>query len=251
MGKNKLRKFQDMEGFSCVYQYPFGVLQREGCPLKGRWRQDVFHNDNPVILELGCGKGEYTVGLARRFPDRNYIGIDIKGARMWTGAKQATQEGLGNAAFLRTDIELLDHFFAPGEIDEIWITFPDPQMKKARKRLTGTRFMELYRKVLAPNGAINLKTDSPFLYTYTRAMIGENNLPLEEDLPDLYSQAEGGQEALREIKTYYEQQWLDRGLTIKYLRWLLPLEGDLREPDIEIEPDTYRSFSRGQLQMGL
>ncbi len=257
MGKNKLKKFSEMDAMECVYQYPFGVLQREGCPLKGRWRQDVFHNDNPIILELGCGKGEYTVGLARRFPDRNYIGIDIKGARMWTGAKQATQEGLGNAAFLRTDIELLDHFFAPGEVNEIWITFPDPQMKKARKRLTGTRFMELYRKVLAPNGAINLKTDSPFLYTYTRAMVAENRLPLEADTDDLYSQTDSATppvaqlDALRKIKTYYEQQWLDRGLTIKYLRWLLPPEGPLQEPDIEIEPDTYRSFSRGQLQMGL
>ncbi|MCC8039008.1 MAG: tRNA (guanosine(46)-N7)-methyltransferase TrmB [Bacteroidales bacterium] len=249
MGKNKLKKFSEMDAMECVHQYPFGVLQREGCPLRGRWRQDVFHNDNPIILELGCGKGEYTVGLARRFPDRNYIGIDIKGARMWTGAKQATQEGLGNAAFLRTDIELLDHFFTPGEVDEIWITFPDPQMKKARKRLTGTRFMELYRNVLAPHGAINLKTDSPFLYTYTSAMIQENGLPLEADLPDLYAQGDEG--PLREIKTYYEQQWLDRGLTIKYLRWLLPPDTPLVEPDIDIPPDTYRSFSRGQLQMGL
>ena len=136
MGKNKLKKFSDMESMECVFQYPFSVLKEQGFPMKGRWHSDYFHNDNPVILELGCGKGEYTVGLASRFPDKNFIGIDIKGARMWSGACQVRDRKMGNAAFLRTSIELLPYFFAPGEVDEIWITFPDPQMKKVNKRLT-------------------------------------------------------------------------------------------------------------------
>lgn len=251
MGKNKLKKFKEMESFDFVHQYPFAALRESGFPFKGRWHE-FFHNDNPIVLELGCGKGEYTVGLARRFPDRNFIGIDIKGARIWTGAKEAAGEGLGNVAFVRTDIELIPHFFAPGEVSEIWITFPDPQMKKTRKRLTSTRFMDLYRKILAPDGVINLKSDSPFLYTYTRLMVNLNHLPLTADIADLYGTeaAPGDPEGLREIRTYYEQQWLDRGLTIKYLRWHLPAEGALDEPTDEIPCDTYRSFSRGQLQMG-
>ncbi len=242
-----------MESFDFVHQYPFAALQESGFPLKGRWKSEFFHNSNPIVLELGCGKGEYTVGLARRFPDRNFIGVDIKGARIWTGAKQAHREQLSNVAFLRTDIELIHHFFEQGEVDEVWITLPDPQMKKVRKRLTSTRFMNLYRSILAPNGVINLKSDSPFLYTYTRLMIDLNQLPMQADIPDLYGTPQDANqpEGLREIRTYYEQQWLDRGLTIKYLRWLLPSEGDLEEPTDEIPFDTYRSFSRGQLQMGI
>lgn len=162
MGKNKLRKFSEMETLDCVFQFPWRTLEEAGgCPLRGRWGAEVFGNSNPIVLELGCGKGEYTVGLAERFPDRNFIGIDIKGARMWSGATKVRDRGIANAAFLRTSIELLDRFFAPGEVAEIWITFPDPQMKKATKRLTGTRFCGLYSRVLAPGGAVNLKTDSP------------------------------------------------------------------------------------------
>lgn len=249
MGKNKLKKFREMETIDFVFQYPFAVLQAEGgCPLKGRWHSDFFKNDGPIVLELGCGKGEYTVGLARRFPDRNFIGIDIKGARMWTGACQARDEGLSNVAFLRTDIELLPYFFAPGEVSEIWITFPDPQMKKVRKRLTSTRFLELYRKVLAPGGLVKLKTDSPFLYTYTRLMALHNGLTLLADTADLYKTGAGEETDILSIRTYYEQQWLDRGLTIKYIALSLPAEPALEEPEVEIEHDTYRSFSRGQLQ---
>ena len=146
MGKNKLKKFADMEQMSCVFQYPFGVLRESGFPLRVRWNEEYFRNSGPIVLELGCGKGEYTVGLARRYPEKNFIGIDIKGARMWTGARAATEEELANAAFLRTNIELLPHFFAPGEVSEIWITFPDPQMKKVRKRLTSTTFLNIYRR---------------------------------------------------------------------------------------------------------
>lgn len=247
MGKNKLKKFKEMESIEFVHQYPFARLQSEGFPLRGRWGADFFHNDNPIVLELGCGKGEYTVGLAGRTPEKNFIGIDIKGARMWTGATEARRLGLTNVSFLRTDIELLPYFFAPGEVAEIWITFPDPQMKKVRKRLTSTRFMELYRKVMADGGRIHLKSDSPFLYTYTKAMVELNELQVADDTANLYVRDLADDDVLR-IRTYYESQWLDRGLTIKYLSFLLPQHGELREPDVEIPYDTYRSFSRGQIQ---
>lgn len=246
MGKNKLKKFAEMETIGCVFQYPFAALQREGFPLRGRWHEDYFHNDGPIVLELGCGKGEYTVGLARRYPEKNFIGIDIKGARMHTGACAARDEGLANAAFLRTNIELLASFFAPGEVSEIWITFPDPQMKKVRKRLTSTTFLNLYRKVLKPGGMVRLKTDSPFLYTYTHLLAELNGLEPEVDTDDLYHS--GLDDEILQIRTYYEQQWLARGLTIKYIAFPLPHEGELQEPQDEIPLDTYRSFSRGTLE---
>lgn len=241
-----MKKFGEMETFSNVFQYPYSVLMQQGFPLKGKWHSDFFGNGNPVVLELGCGKGEYTVGLAKRFPDRNFIGVDIKGARMWTGAKQAVADNMPNVAFVRTNIELIASFFAPGEVSEIWITFPDPQMKKTNKRLTSVRFLNLYRRILEPGGIINLKTDSPFLYTYTRELVRLNGLPVEVDTDDLY--ASGKADDILEIRTFYEQQWLARGLTIKYLRWRLDAGTELREPDIEIEFDTYRSFSRGYLE---
>lgn len=247
MGKNKLKKFKEMEDIEFVFQYPWARVQSEGFPLRGRWHSDFFHNDRPIVLELGCGKGEYTVGLAQAHPECNYIGIDIKGARMWTGASRARDLGLKNVAFLRTDIELLPHFFAPEEVAEIWITFPDPQMKKTRKRLTSTRFMELYRKVTSPAATIHLKTDSPFLYTYTREMAALNGLDVVTDTANLYTSHAGN--PILNIRTYYEQQWLDRGLTIKYLAFRLDNATQLAEPEIEIERDTYRSFSRGELQM--
>lgn len=246
MGKNKLKKFAEMETFDNVFQYPFAVVEREGFPLKGNWKRYFFKNDNPIVLELGCGKGEYAVGLARRFPGKNYIGVDIKGARMWTGAKAAVKEGISNVAFLRTNIELIDRFFEAGEVSEIWITFPDPQMKKVRKRLTSTRFLELYRNILVADGIVHLKTDSPFLYTYTDALVKLNELPTEINTADLYHS--DVVDDILEIKTFYEQQWLDRGLTIKYIKFHLDHTTELKEPDIEIEEDTYRSFSRGYIQ---
>ena len=246
MGKNKLKKFAEMETFDNVFQYPFAVVERDGFPLKGRWKSDFFKNDNPIVLELGCGKGEYAVGLARRFPEKNYNGVDIKGARMWTGAKSAVKEGISNVAFLRTNIELITRFFEPGEVSEIWITFPDPQMKKVRKRLTSSRFLELYREILVADGIVHLKTDSPFLYTYTDALVKLNNMPTEVNTSDLYHS--DIVDDILEIKTFYEQQWLDRGLTIKYIKFHLDHTTQLQEPDIEIEEDTYRSFSRGYIQ---
>ena len=250
MGKNKLRKFKDLESNPLVLQYPFGKLADTPFPLKGRWHSDFFHNDRPIVLELGCGKGEYTVGLARRYPDRNFIGIDIKGARMWTGATEAMRTGMTNVAFLRTSIELLSSFFASGEISEIWITFPDPQMKKVNKRLTGTRMLTLYNSLLAPGGTIHLKTDSPFLYTYTKMMAEYNGLDILTSSTDIYAEYEPGH-PLVDIRTHYEQQWLDRGLTIKYLSFKLKEDIRLAEPPeaADIEPDTYRSYSRGYIQM--
>ncbi len=245
MGKNKLRKFAEMEQIPLVFQYPYSRLQQEQFPLKGNWHRVFFHNDNPIVLELGCGKGEYTVGLARRFPDKNFIGIDIKGARMYTGANDAHTSQLPNVAFVRTSIELLESFFAPGEVSEIWITFPDPQMKKVNKRLTGTRLNNTYRKVLTDGGTIHLKTDSPFLYTYTRLMVELNNLEKLTDTPDLYNSDLVSD--ILDIKTHYERQWLSRGMTIKYLSYKLDQSSPLEEPQDEIEHDSYRSYTRHTL----
>ena len=246
MGKNKLKKFGEMETFHNVFQFPFATLKEKGFPLKGKWKQEFFKNDNPIVLELGCGKGEYAVGMAKKFNDRNFIGVDIKGARMWTGAKQSVQEGMTNVAFLRTNIELIANFFAPGEVSEIWITFPDPQMKKVNKRLTSTRFLKLYREILEDGGLIHLKTDSPFLYTYTDALIKLNEFDVEVNTDDLYHS--GLADDILEIRTFYEQQWLARGLTIKSIKWHLDATRELKEPDIDIEFDTARSFSRGYLE---
>lgn len=246
MGKNKLKKFSEMETFQNVFQFTFSVLKEKGFPMKGRWREDFFHNDNPIVLELGCGKGEYAVGLAKKFTNMNFIGVDIKGARMWTGAKESVQKGMTNVAFLRTSIELIAEFFAPGEVDEIWITFPDPQMKKVNKRLTSVRFMNIYRQILKDNGIMHLKTDSPFLYAYTDASVKLNKFNVEVNTDDLYHS--GLADDILEIQTFYEKQWLARGLTIKYIKWHLDQNTELQEPDIEIEFDTYRSFSRGYLE---
>lgn len=244
MGKNKLEKFADMKSYPHVFEYPYSVADDVPFDMKGHWAQDFFGNDNPIVLELGCGRGEYTVGLARRFPDKNFIGVDIKGARMWTGATEALQEGLKNVAFLRTNIEIIDRFFAPGEISEIWLTFSDPQMKKATKRLTSTYFMERYRRFLKDGGLIHVKTDSPFMYTYTRYMTEHNHLPIEFVTDDLYHS--GLADDILGIRTYYEQQWLDRGFTIKYILFRLPHHNELSEPDVEIELDEYRSYNRSK-----
>ena len=244
MGKNKLAKFSDMAGYPHVFQYPFSVLQAEGFPMRGHWKEEFFHNDNPIVLELGCGKGEYTVGLGRLFPDKNFIGIDIKGARMWSGARESLECGMKNVAFLRTSIELITHFFAPGEVSEIWITFPDPQMKKVNKRLTSTRFMKLYREILSDEGVIHLKTDSNFMYTYTCEMVKANRYPVNVQTDDLYHC--GQADEILSIRTYYEQQWLERGLNIKYIQFVCEPREELIEPDVDIEYDAYRSFNRSK-----
>lgn len=210
--------------------------------MRGHWGERVFGNSNPIVLELGCGRGEYCVGLGRLFPDKNFIGVDIKGARMWHGAKEALESGMGNVAFLRTHIEFIERFFAPDEVSEIWLTFSDPQMKKATKRLTSTYFLERYRHFVKDNGLIHLKTDSNFLFTYTRELVTANSLPAEYIADDLYEQVKD--DPILSIQTYYEQQWLQRGLTIKYLRFHLPHDGTLTEPEIDIPLDDYRSYYR-------
>lgn len=232
-----------MARFGCVLQYPREELLRLGFPHAGKWNGDVFANAAPIVLELGCGRGEYTVGLAKSEPQRNFIGLDIKGARMWTGARQVEEEQISNAAFLRCEIENIGYFFAPGEVDELWITFPDPQMQKVRKRLTSTRFLNLYRTILRPDGIVNLKTDSPFLYEYTRRLVGINGFEVLACTDNLYES--GLVDPVTSIKTYYEQQWLSRGKQIKLISFRLPAGGDLQEPQADDIPrDDYRAIPR-------
>ena len=255
MSKGKLKKFAEMETFKNVFQYPYGVISEVPFEMRGHWREQYFHNDNPIVLELGCGKGEYTVGLARVYPNINFIGVDIKGARIYTGAKQALEEGLDNVAFLRTSIEIIDRFFSEDEVQEIGLTISDPHMKNVHKRLTSTFFMNRYRRFLIDGGIVHLKTDSNFLFTYTTYMVNVNQLPVLFRTEDLYGNelSEGRvaenqmDEKTREIlgiHTYYENQWIERGLNIKYMKFQLPREGELVEPDVEIELDDYRSFKR-------
>lgn len=250
MGKNKLSKFADMASYSHVFEAPFSALSEETFKLKGRWHEDFFGNPNPIVLELGCGRGEYTVGLGRMFPDKNFIGVDIKGARMWAGATESLREGMKNVAFLRTNIEFIERFFAQDEVAEIWLTFSDPQMRKATKRLTSTYFLNRYRSILVDGGLIHLKTDSNFLFTYTRFLLERNNLRpvvMTEDLyHDLAASADEGTRGILGIRTYYEEQWLARGLNIRYLKFQLPRQGGLQEPDVEIELDDYRSYNRSK-----
>ena len=246
MSKGKLAKFADMETYENVFQCPYSALEHADFYLKGHWREEYFHNDNPIILELGCGKGEYTVELARMFPGINFIGVDIKGARMWTGATQALKDQLHNVAFLRTNIEIIFKFFDTDEVQEIWLTFSDPQMKHPRKRLTSSFFLERYRRFLVDNGVVHLKTDSNFLFTYTSLLVQKNQLPVLFSTDDLYHTdlLDVQTEQILSIHTYYENMWIERGLNIKYVKFQLPKEGVLEEPDEEIELDDYRSYRR-------
>ena len=246
MSKGKLAKFADMDTYANVFQYPFSVMEQVVFDMRGHWHEQYFKNQNPVVLELGCGKGEYTVELAKRYPQMNFIGVDIKGARMWTGATQALKEGLGNVAFLRTNIEIIDRFFAEDEVNEIWLTFSDPQMKNPRKRLTSTYFMERYRRFLIDGGIIHLKTDSNFLFTYTSYMVEKNQLPVIVKTENLYAEPSGNTQfsEAAAIQTYYESMWIARGLNIRYMKFRLPRTGMLEEPDVEIELDDYRSYHR-------
>lgn len=235
-----------MERYENVFQYPYSAIKEVPFEMKGHWRDMYFHNNNPIVLELGCGRGEYAVGLARLFPNVNFIGVDIKGARMWSGATQALAEGLKNVAFLRTNIEIIDHFFGDNEVQEIWLTFSDPQMKNVRKRLTGTTFMERYRRFLTDGGIVHVKTDSNFLFTYTDLMARHNNLPVLFRTEDLYH-TDGLDEDTRRIlsiQTYYESQWIERGLNIRYIKFRLPHGTALEESGVEIPVDDYRSYRR-------
>lgn len=236
-----------METYPHVFQVSAHEL-RDGSvfEMKGKWNEVFFKNNHPIVLELGCGKGEYTVGLGKLYPEKNFVGVDIKGARLWTGAKSSFEAGMKNIAFLRTNIEMIFHFFEENEVDEIWLTFPDPQMKKVTKRLTATNFMKSYKQFLKPNGLIHLKTDSNFMFRYTCEMVKLNNFPIVFSTDNLY--ASELNDPILEIKTYYEQQWLDRGITIKYIQFQLETRKVFLEPDVEIEFDSYRSFGRSRRQ---
>jgi tRNA (guanine-N7-)-methyltransferase len=242
VGKGKLQKFSELNTFKHVVQVPFGQIKDSGFYLKGKWASSFFKNDNPVVAELGCGKGEYTVGLAERFPGKNFIGVDIKGARMWKGAKQIAEKNIPNAGFLRTNIEIIDWFFAPGEVSEIWLTFPDPQMKQTNKRLTSALFLSKYKEFLSDNGIIHLKTDSNFQFRYTCALTELNNFEILAKTDNLY--ASNLLNDILGIRTYYEEQWLGRGMPIKYLAFRVYKSGPYAEPQVRIEKDDYRSFGR-------
>ena len=217
--KNKLKRFKENETFQNVFQPTREEVVSNNFQYKGKWNSDFFKNQNPIIIELGCGKGEYSVGLAEHNPDKNFIGIDIKGARFWRGAKTAVDQGMHNVAFVRTQIELVNHIFADGEVDEIWITFPDPQPQSTRKRsrLTNPLFLNRYKKILKKGGLIHLKTDSTSLYEYTLQVIEENKNLIIWQTDNLYQNCPDNRQELIQIKTHYEKLFTDKGENIKYI----------------------------------
>lgn len=229
MGKDKLRRWRELETYDFVFQPSMEEIFRKDYRLKGQWHQEVFRNGNPLVLELGCGKGEYTTGLAEMFPGKNFLGIDIKGARMWRGARTAAEGNLGNVAFLRTRIEFINSFFAEGEVDEIWITFPDPQPKKrqAKKRLCGPQFLNRYRHFLKPEGVVHLKTDNRELFERTMAVVKHNGFELLESTDNLYDGSYSG-DMLLSIKTHYEKIFLAEGLPITYMQFRPMCDADLQ-----------------------
>lgn len=264
MGHDKLRKFAENETFTCLLQPeassvldkggdPSEGLRLHDHPIKGRWNEKMFAEDQPIVLELGCGKGEYTIDLSRRIPERNYIGVDIKGARLWKGAKFATENRLPNVAFLRTRIEFIEAFFAPGEVSEIWLTFSDPQMKSENSRLTSPLFLERYRKFLRPGGIVHLKTDSRFLHEYSKAVATENDLRILTSTTDLYGESgaqapvtdgsipTGSENALYEVQTFYEKMFLAQGYKITYLAFTIDHEGPYKHPS-SFDSDYWRSI---------
>ena len=252
MGQGKLKKFAENETFRCLLQPDASsvLAKPEGSrelvlrdhPIKGNWNRDMFEKPQPIVLELGCGKGDYTIALARRHPEMNFIGVDIKGARLWKGAKEATEEKMGNVAFLRTRIEFIDAFFGPGEVSQIWLTFSDPQLRGSENaRLTSPLFLERYSHFLVPDGIVHLKTDSRFLYEYTRSVIRANFLTVLAFGTDIYNQGIQAGDDLEwdlldvfEVKTFYETMFLKMGLPITYLAFRL------RRPDLlEDSPFAY------------
>lgn len=244
MGKDKLRKFRENETFACLVQPRTDQVLGTDHPLKGKWCQEMFHNNNPIVLELGCGKGEYTIALAQKFPDKNYIGIDIKGARLWKGAKFATENQMNNVAFIRTRIEFIESLFASGEVSEIWITFADPQEKKPKKRLTHPLFLQRYRKFLVSDGVVHLKTDSRLLHYFTLEMANCNGLDVIDHNDDIYGS--GRADELLSIKTFYESNFLSQGIPITYMAFRLEGPRILSEPQWDEEPyrQQYRTLTR-------
>ncbi len=218
--KNKLKRFTENATFANVIQPTREEITEEVFELKGKWNSDFIKNENPIVLELGCGKGEYSVGLAERYPDKNFVGIDIKGARFWRGAKTAVDENMKNVAFVRTQIELVNHIFSENEVDEIWITFPDPQIKykRTKHRMTNSEFLQLYKKILKPDGIMNLKTDSEFMHGYTLGVLhGEGHEVLYAN-HNVYKN-EGAPKEVMEIQTFYEKQYLEINKAITYIRF--------------------------------
>ena len=219
VGKNKLKRFSEMATYPNVIAPKFEEVFGSDFRLKGHWAGEIFGNGRPLVLELGCGKGEYTVALARRYPEKNFLGVDIKGARIWVGATDALQNSLANVAFLRTRIEFIRSCFAPGEVSEIWITFPDPQPQQSRenKRLTSPRFLQSYREIMQPEGIIHLKTDSQSLFGYTCEVVKSNNLRVIACTDDLYNS--NSADDILSVRTHYEKMFMQKGFTIKYLKF--------------------------------
>ena len=244
-GKDKLRKFKENESFSCLLQPATAEVLGRDHRIKGNWDREYFRNGNPVVVELGCGKGEYTVDLALRNPSFNYIGVDIKGARLWKGAKFAHENRLPNVAFLRTRIEFIESLFAPGEVSEIWITFADPQIGREKKRLTSPLFLSRYRNFLVPGGIVHLKTDSRYLFEYSKATAEQNGLRILAAATDIYGAdraklyesglssvcGSDAVDALFSVQTFYERQYLAQGLPITYLSFVIDHDGPYVSPD--------------------
>ncbi|MBR2298602.1 MAG: tRNA (guanosine(46)-N7)-methyltransferase TrmB [Bacteroidales bacterium] len=220
-GKDKIRKFRENLTFECLIQPTTEEVLGKDHPIKGHWHEKVFKNQNPIVLELGCGKGEYTIALSQRNPDKNFIGVDIKGARLWKGAKYATENALPNVAFLRTRIEFITSLFAENEVSEIWVTFADPQPNKPKKRLTSHQFLAKYKTFLKPDGIIHLKTDSILLHESTLEVIREGGHKLLEANNDIYAPESHVAEEITSIKTFYESQFLAKGMPITYLKFVL------------------------------
>ena len=218
--KNKLKRFSENETFDNVFQPTREEVVGDQFPLKGKWNKEFFKNDNPIVLELGCGKGEYSVGLAERFPEKNFIGIDIKGARFWRGAKTAVETGMNNVAFVRTQIELIHHIFTQNEVSEIWITFPDPQIKykRTKPRMTNAAFLDNYKKILKPNGLMHLKTDSEFMHGYTLGLLHGLGYEVLYANHNIYKN-EGAPAEVTGIQTFYESQYLEVNKPITYIQF--------------------------------
>ena len=273
MGHGKLKKFAENETFRCLLQPDASaVLTKEpgsrelklnDHPIKGNWGAQMFGNSNPIVLELGCGKGDYTIALALRNPDINYIGVDIKGARLWKGAKFATENALPNVAFLRTRIEFIDAFFGPEEVSEIWLTFSDPQLRGSENaRLSSPLFLERYRKFLKPNGIVHLKTDSRYLYEYTQAVCQVNHLPVLFQSTDVYKEMAGQAghddlEVVTQVQTFYEKMFLEMGLPITYMAFEIGHDGPYAFPGDAFDHEKWleaegprRSFSHQPTKRG-
>ena len=264
MGHGKLKKFAENETFRCLLQPSAEEVLADGFfnlrdhAVKGHWNETMFDAPRPIVLELGCGKGEYTVDLAQRNPAFNYIGVDIKGARLWKGAKYATQHGMGNVAFLRTRIEFITAYFAPGEVSEIWLTFSDPQFRSENSRLTSPLFLERYRSFMKPGGIVHLKTDSMFLHRYSRAVAERNGLRILGCTEDLYGTPQFDRrlpglpaetvEALYEVQTFYEKMFLEQGYKITYLSFVIDHDGPYEHPDFDEE--YWRSVEGPRLLFG-